>query len=92
MEAIQNLQDANEATARESYRPRATKYLVRWPNNMVGGFEREDILVIATKENRAEPVSIWKLTCTLPTIYEPTTLGEVREIAFPTPLVSEAAA
>lgn len=67
------------------YRPKATKYLVRWPDGKVGGFENEDVLCCAIAENYAkETAEIFKLTCTLPTIYEPISLEAVREIAWPT--------
>jgi hypothetical protein len=36
-----------------SDRPKVTKYLVMWPDKKIGGFEREDVLMIALAENRS---------------------------------------
>lgn len=64
-----------------SNRPRVTEYLVLWPNKKMGGFEHEDVLLCALAENRREgEAQIFKLTCTLPTIYEPI---DEREVMFP---------
>jgi hypothetical protein len=69
-----------------SDRPKVTRYLVMWPDKKIGGFEREDVLMIALAENRSMgEAQVFKLTCTLPTIYEPIASEEVREIAFPKP-------
>lgn len=67
------------------YRPKVTAYLVLWPNGRLGGFENEDVLCCAIAENRAKDTAqIFKLVCTLPTIYEPISHAEVREAAWPT--------
>jgi hypothetical protein len=66
------------------YRPRCDKYMVLWPDKRMGGFEHEDVLMCAIAENRSMgEAQIFKLTCALPTIYEPIDASEVREIAFP---------
>lgn len=68
----------------EAYKPKITTYLVLWPDKKIGGFEREDVLCIAIAENRSlGEAQIFKLACTVPTIYEPISYDEVREIAFP---------
>jgi hypothetical protein len=68
------------------YRPKVTKYMVLWSNKTLGAFEREDVLCCALAENRSMgEAQVFKLTCTLPTIYEPIPVEEVREIAFPKP-------
>lgn len=67
----------------EQYRPRATTYLVHWSSGKMGGFDREDVLLCAIAENRqtsiGDPVTIWKLCCTMPTIYEPITVEELTQ-------------
>jgi hypothetical protein len=49
----------------------------------MGGFDSVDILLIAIVENRntsiGVPLTIWKLACTFPLIYEPI---EERELRF----------
>lgn len=63
----------------DDYRPRVTKYLVCWPDKRIGGFEREDVLLIAIAENRSlGEAQVFRLECTLPTIYYPIDISEVR--------------
>jgi hypothetical protein len=68
--------------------PKAPLYLVSWPCGTVGGFVREDILLITIAENRSDgaPLGIWKLNNAGWSItYEPITVEELRAIAFPKP-------